>query len=333
MALLKDLLTENIGENERWLIEYLVPLGEITALYAPKDHHKTSVALKMAMEVITGGKELGASKTGKVMYYALDNPNRTEMINRVLALMETSYPDHLEEIGLNLNISWPRLNLTTHIYQEETDDDGNIDIYESKYWHDLGQKLVIGGYRFLIIDTLSKSIVGAGVNDDAVIRKVIEHLRRVISGAVDRISILIVHHTGKDARKGMMGSSILKNDLSTVLKIKKNKDGFELVREAHKSEYSGKSIPFKGRTVVLEKNDKSYKSVYIDIGTGLDEFDAQIVEQFNKGLSKKEINGNTRLLGLGNNTTDKSFAVSFNRRWNRLIDSGFIQNKKQDNKT
>ena len=67
MALLKDLLTENIGENERWLIEYLVPLGEITALYAPKDHHKTGVALKMAMEVITGGKELGASKSGKVM--------------------------------------------------------------------------------------------------------------------------------------------------------------------------------------------------------------------------------------------------------------------------
>jgi hypothetical protein len=39
------------------------------------------------------------------------------------------------------------------------------------------------------------------------------------------------------------------------------------------------------------------------------------------------------MLGLGNTTTDKSFATVFNRRWKKLIDTGFINNKKQGNKT
>ena len=64
----------------------------------------------------------------------------------------------------------------------------------------------------------------------------------------------------------------------------------------------------------------------------MDEFSAEIVSQFNLGLSKKEIKGNTMLLGLGNTTTDKSFGVVFNRRWKNLIDTGFINERKQETK-
>ena len=345
MAFLKDLLLQKEIKS-RWVISNWMGLGEITVMYAPKDHHKTGMALKIAMEVITSGQELGASLSGKVLYLSLDTP-RVEMMNRVKALMESKYPLHAEEIGSSLNISWDSVNLTNDNWETIKGDIKEQYEVQGEYhkeikiryidrvhsYSSMGKALKHQGYRLLVIDTLSKALVGSGVNDDAIIRKVIYNLREIIRGASDNVSILLIHHSGKDASRGMMGTSILSNDISTVLKIKKKKDGFELVREKHKSSLSGKGIPFKSRSVVINYNDELHESIYVDIGTGLDEFDAQIVEQFNKGLSKKEINRNTRLLGLGNNTTDKSFAVSFNRRWNKLIDTGFIENKKQDNKT
>ena len=340
---LKKLLTKKRSE-ERWLINNLLGMGEVAAMYAPKDHHKTGMALKIAMEVITGGEELGASQSGKVLYYALDNPNETEMLSRVIALMENSYPDHLDQIGSSLNISWVTLNIVQNYWQtKKVEEQYAVEgeyyktwktrwLDEEESWEDMGSNLQSEGYKLVIIDTFSKAIVGAGVNDDAVIRKVIDNLKEIIKGSDNEVSILFTHHTGKDARKGMMGSSILNNDLSTVLKIKTKKDGFDLIRERHKSPFKGKAIPFKGRSVVINHNEQNHDSIYVDIGSGLDELSAEIVSLFNEGLSKKKIKGNTLLLGLGNTTTDKSFAVVFNRRWKTLIDSGFINEEETGNK-
>lgn len=331
MALLKELLTDRYLSEERWLIENLLGLGEITILYAPKDHHKTGMALKMAMEVITGGKELGASLNGKVLYYSLDTAP-TEMIYRARALMESTYPDHLEEIGLSLDINFQRLWLANKLrFTIDYDDpDEELDEYTAS-WGYMGHRLLCDGYRLLIIDTLSKGLVGNGVNDDSAIRQVIHNLRLIIGGGLDRISILVVHHPGKDTRKGMMGSSILSNDISTVLKIKKSKDGFNLTREKHKSSYSGKSIPFKYRTLVMENEGTSHESVYVDIGSGLDQINAEIVTQYQKGLTKEETRSKIQNMGIGNWKSNKSFTVSFNNRWKSLIDKGFIDTGKSGN--
>tara|TARA_B100001093_G_scaffold519252_1_gene607374 strand:- start:75 stop:1085 length:1011 start_codon:yes stop_codon:yes gene_type:complete len=333
MTELKELLITK-RRQQRWLIKNLIGMGEIAVMYAPKDHHKTGMALKIAMEIATGSKELGVSQSGKVLYYALDNPNEVEMLSRAIALAENSYPDHSDLIGSNLHISWEELNLTRTNYEDDVDEDfdGNsIDLT----WYRIGElwcDIDFYGYSLVIVDTLSKALVGGGVNDDAIIRKVISNLRQIINGAKNNLSILLIHHSGKDARKGMMGTSVLSNDISTVLKIKKKKDGYELLREKHKSPLHGKSIPFKSRSVVINHQGELHDSIYVDIGSGLDEFSAEIVSQFNLGLSKKEIKGNTMLLGLGNTTTDKSFGVVFNRRWKNLIDTGFINERKQETK-
>ena len=73
--------------------------------------------------------------------------------------------------------------------------------------------------------------------------------------------------------------------------------------------------------------------IYPDIGLSVDEFDDVIISQFEDGLTKEEIRENTKEMGLGNTKTDKSFTVSFHRRWKRLIDTGFIRDEKQGNKT
>jgi len=336
MESLTELLTKNKGKEERWLIDNLMGMGEIAIMYAPKDHHKTGMALKIAMEVLTGGNELGASLSGKVIYYSLDTP-RVEMMFRAKALMENKYPLHQEEIGSNLSFNFNDNErhvrdfnlLSDYYFYEEADDDedeGGV-----KWFWD-GENLVHDQIRLIVIDTLSKGIVGAGINDDSQIRTAISNLRKWIGGSGGYTSVLLIHHSGKDASRGMMGTSILSNDISTVLKIKKKKDGFELVREKSKSPLSGKSIPFKSRSVVINHNDELHESIYVDIGTGLSEFDSLIVSQFRDGLSKQEIKGNIRLLGLGNTTTDKSFATVFNRRWKNLADEGFMDEEKQGNK-
>ena len=92
-------------------------------------------------------------------------------------------------------------------------------------------------------------------------------------------------------------------------------------------------IPFKGRGVLVKYSDVMIDSVYVDIGSTLDEFNAEIVSQFRDGLTKEKIKGNIKMLGLGNTTTDKSFNTVFNRRWKKLIDTGFLNDEKQGNKT
>ena len=341
MTELKDLLTKK-EKKERWLIKNFIGMGEIAVMYAPIDHHKTGMALKIAMEVITGGEELGASQSGKVLYYSLDTPE-TEMVFRAKALMENQYPNSAELIGSNLDINFDDdksstekdFNLVSDYYwwddaYEDEDDDvkggGLTWFQDGSFGRDYE-------YRLIIIDTLSKAIVGSGINDDISIRKVIHNLRNWIKGSGYNFSILLIHHTGKDARKGMMGSSLLGNDISTVFRIRKKKDGFELFREKSKSGYKGKSIPFKFRTADVVHNNELHESVYVDIGAGLDELNAEIVSQYNNGSTKKEIKETTYLLGLGNTTTDKSFGVVFNRRWKTLIDTGFISEKETGNKT
>ena len=329
MKTLKELLIEletNKENIKRWLIRNLLGYGEITIMYAKLGSLKTGVAIKIAMEVATGGQELGHSLSGNVYYCSLDTP-RIEMLFRQKALMENRYQDQLEEIGSNLTIDWDELNLTKDYWDYETDPESPFT------WYEFGEALHSDGVKLLIVDTLSKALVGAGVNDDAVIRKVISNLRKIIKGAEDNLSILVIHHSGKNLSKGMMGTSILANDISTVLKINKTKDGFNLIREKHKSSYEGKSIPFKARSVVYPYENESYEAVYVDIGSGLDEINAEIVNEYQKGFSKEETKEIIAKLFYGNWKSDKSFQVSFNKRWNNLIDKGFIDIGKQGNQT
>ena len=318
MKTLKELLIEletNKENINRWLIRNLLGYGEITIMYAKWGSLKTGMAIKIAMEVATGGKELGHSQNGNVLYCSMDTP-RIEMVFRQKALMENRYQDHLEEIGSNLSIRFDEINLT----KDEYFADGNTYIS----WSNFGKHIGSDGTKLIIIDTLSRALVGSGVNDDAVIRKVISNLREIIRGSQGELSVLVVHHSGKNLAKGMMGSSVLANDISTVLKISKTKDGFDLIREKHKSSFEGKKIPFKARSVVYPYEKESYEAVYVDIGSGLSPAKAEIVSQYKFGKTKKEIMKNLEMLQLYNTTTEASFSSCFYRDWKTLIDKGFL---------
>ena len=80
----------------------------------------------------------------------------------------------------------------------------------------------------------------------------------------NKITVLVVHHTGKNDSAGARGSAILTYDISSRLKVKKGK-GLEgrLIIEKSKSDSAGKSIPFNmvvHKDTLLVEWDKDKKS-------------------------------------------------------------------------
>ncbi len=206
---LKQLLKE--GVERQWVIENLIPKGEIVILYAPTNQFKTFLSLKIALEVITGSQELGHSESGKVWYLSPDTTAQ-DLVLRIKALIKANYEDQESVISENLNIEFRDLDLTQDYYDPP---DNEV------MWEDSGAIDRSDGYKLIIFDTLSQSIGSSSINDDSAIRKAIKNLKDWIRGGSHTFSILVIAHAGKNTGKGIMGSSLQKNDFSTVLNIRK----------------------------------------------------------------------------------------------------------------
>ena len=100
---LKELF--NHGEKREWLIENLIPESEIVILYAPTNQYKTFLSLKIALEVLTGSQELGATKTGKVVIFSPDTA-QNDLILRIRGLAQASYQENKKNILENLELNF-----------------------------------------------------------------------------------------------------------------------------------------------------------------------------------------------------------------------------------
>jgi archaellum biogenesis ATPase FlaH len=325
---LKHLIKKTKGEK-KWLIENLIPLGEIVMLYGKSDIGKTSMAIKIASEIATGSMDLGKSVIGKTYIFAQETLLE-DYVLRIRGLVNMNYPNQKEDIFENLNLNFDNdLVLTEDTY-------GTYVTYRDpkkpRPWRFVGGAFPYSTHSetpsLIIIDTLSQSIANHSVNEDAAIRKVIRNCKAWIQGAEYNISIIIIAHSGQNESRGVMGSSIQNNDFPTVLKIRKKKnDQLELYREKFKGRAKKTGIPFKIRDTLVD----SAETVYVDMGKSLGEFENQIVTFFESGLSKKEIKDNIYELGIHNTSTRNSFSVVYNRHWKNLISMGFITDKQQDN--
>ena len=94
---LKELF--NHGEKREWLIENLIPESEIVILYAPTNQYKTFLSL-IALEVLTGSQELGATKI-KSSY--LQSRHSTERSNSLDRNSSSSYQESKKNILETLN--------------------------------------------------------------------------------------------------------------------------------------------------------------------------------------------------------------------------------------
>ena len=310
----------NEGEYKRWLIENLIPMGEIVILYAPTNQYKTFLSLKIALEVATGSQELGATVSGNVSIYSPDT-NMEDLVPRIRGLLQASYSN--QDISESLLIEDETLDLTANYRHEEDHEDDEEDKFT---WSDCGK--YNNFERLVIIDTLSQSLGEKSINDDAAIRKAIKNLKAWIKGSKYTCSILVIAHAGKNASKGIMGSSIQHNDFPTVLKVKKGRDDqMYLYREKMKSGAEGTSIPFVMRRTVAHEQD----TLYVDIGKTLTPLEDEIIRLNKKGFCKKKIKSNTQNTFGKKYNNSNSYGVVLNRAWNKLLNQGFIDDTKQSN--
>ena len=339
---LRNLIKRGFGKRT-WIIQDLIPQGELAILYAPTNTFKTFMAVKIALEVATGGQELGATKYGKVFIYSPDTA-ADDLILRIRALANLKYLNQKETILENLYLDFDEIDFTSNGHgliddqEEYVTDNGYYtstkyrDIKRLKTWEEFGDSFCWDSLAYnkdesiacglLIIDTLSQSIGKSGINDDAAIRLVIKNLKQILKGSFHFSSILLIAHAGKNGSRGIMGTSIQKNDVPTILTIKNKKNGrLELFREKIKSKTEGSSIPFKMREAVIDEQE----SLYVDIGMNLSPIENEILNHSKNGLTKEATREVVYKLGISNATTKKSFNVVFNRAWKNLIDSGFIK--------
>ena len=345
---LKEYFKYHKGVTKEWLIENLIPLGEVVILYAPTNQYKTFLSLKIALEVVTGSQELGVTKTGNVTIFSPDTAS-SDLILRIRGLATAKYQENKESILENLELNFDNdLDLTSEGWGTMEDSKW---VKEEEYpfrtleeefervatWKEQWDFVTLAERNgldatLLIIDTLSQSIGASSINDDIAIRKAIKACKEIIEGNASMpapMSILLIAHAGKDGSKGIMGSSIQKNDIPTVLKIRKRKGGqMELFREKMKCKAEGTAIPFKMREIVIDEQE----TLYVDIGSALSDLENHIVNRFQTGESKETIRDNTYKIFEQHYNSKKSFNVVFGRSWKSLSEKGFLKVRQQSNK-
>jgi hypothetical protein len=179
-----------------WQIDRILPAESVACLYGPSQSGKSFVALDMSLCVATGKPWLGDHKVvqGKVVYVAAEG-----------------------EHGIRKRLQ----------------------AWQNYYGHDLGREILVVPYQFnlleedertallklaveqlgtiptmLVIDTLAKNFSG-DENTSKDMSRFVNNciaLRKSISGTV-----VIVHHSGKDATKGARGSVSLLQGVETQI--------------------------------------------------------------------------------------------------------------------
>ena len=346
MKQLKEIIKNNHRSKQEWLIENLIPKGEIIIAYAPSNHYKTAISTKIALEIATGSQDLGVTEIGKVLIFSPDC-SEPRLRARIRAMANIVYPTKKSDILENLYINWDNdLDITSDGWgvcedeRQETHEDHYgyektkwVEFERTRRWDeqwDLGDFVITNGNRnvLIIIDTLSKVIGANSTNDDKAMRVAINNLSKIIKGNEDAdVSILVLAHaSNKNPSKGIMGSATQGNDVTTILKVKKKKKYVgEIIREKFKGSAEGKSIPFKIRETVID----GIETIYADIGSELGEWERVILNFYDEGLDADNIKDNTYEILGQQYKSKKSFNVVYGRKLKALINRGFI---KEDNK-
>ena len=213
-------LSNNLPDEEylqAWLIKKILPLNQTTMLYAQEDHYKSFLALDIGMMVQNGVSSLDVTQTARVLYLCLEN-----------------------QIGFKERVQ--AIHLANPSYEPIIINSLQFDICNSKVVERYIEYCIRNEIGFVIIDTLSHALLFGDESNPHTARDVRNAFTNFNS---NKITILVVHHTGKNDSAGARGSAILTYDLSSRLRVKKGK-GLEgrLIIEKSKSDSAGKTIPF-----------------------------------------------------------------------------------------
>jgi hypothetical protein len=182
-----------------WLVKEVLPQTGIAALYGPSASGKSFLAIDLAIKIAKGQAWFGnKTKPCPVVYVCLEN--EAGLSKRLKAYGPTSKGADIHFITQPLDLQKPD------------------DVVE--FWKSIKESYSDQG--LVIIDTLNRSAPTADENSSAdmgTILSMVKQMQTVLGGLV-----LLVHHTGKDATKGMRGHSSLFAALDAAIEVKRSGD-------------------------------------------------------------------------------------------------------------
>jgi hypothetical protein len=190
-------------EPVEWLVQGVIPQRSFVALYAPPASFKSFVALDIAECIATGRPFLGneITRRGAVLYIA--GEGHGGIGSRIKALKT----HHKTPVGAPVYFLRRQVNLRS----SKTDLKDLVQaIDDLKAMNDIN-------FEMIIIDTLARAFGGGNENASEDMGAFI-----TAAGAIQgkyECSLLVVHHAGKDATKGLRGHSSLLGAVDTELEI------------------------------------------------------------------------------------------------------------------
>lgn len=179
-----------------WSVKGLFPVTGMGGIYGPSGSGKSFLAIDLAVHIASGKPWFGRrTKATPVAYVMLEG-----------------------EAGLqNRLIAWERQN-SAEISDAFKGLIQSFCISSLQDVEDLAAALPVGGV--VIIDTLNRASPGRDENNSKDMGQILAGMKRLQE--VTRGLVLVVHHTGKDASKGMRGHSSLYAALDGAIEVQRN---------------------------------------------------------------------------------------------------------------
>lgn len=207
----------------QWLVRGAVPLNGLASIYGASGSGKSFLALDMCAAVADGNAWFGCRvSAAPVVYVALEGEHGfSQRVKAWRAHHARAIPDGLRFVMQPFDL-------------RESDD-----IAELAY----AVSASGGAGGLLVIDTLNRASGGADENSSADMGELInaaKTLQAQMGGTV-----LLVHHSGKDAAKGMRGHSSLHAALDAAIEVTRINDRREWHIAKSKDDGDGHTFPFR----------------------------------------------------------------------------------------
>lgn len=184
----------------KWRVKGVIPERGIAAIYGPSGSGKSFLVVDMAISIATGAEWFGYRvKSCPVVYVCLEG-----------------------EAGLSVRLAAYRTKGSIPTGIEFIDQPTNL--LDTKDLQDLVTAIKMNqmGGGVVIIDTLNRAVPGMDENSSVDMGHAINACK-VIQQAMGGL-VLLVHHSGKDATKGMRGHSSLHAALDAAIEVKRSGD-------------------------------------------------------------------------------------------------------------
>lgn len=200
----RDETEQDKRPEPRWLMEGLLPAASTVMLYGPSGSYKSFLALDMALTLASGIAAWGAPARAAcdVVYVPAEGARSVERLRRPAWKMARQVEGPLPFYSID---TMPLVARPAEV----------VELVEAIKQRGLNPGLIV-------LDTLSRALAGMNENDakDAgIFIEAIEMLKRAFD-----CTVLVVHHSGKEAARGARGSSALFAGFDAVFEVKAKKE-------------------------------------------------------------------------------------------------------------